>query len=252
MTNIWRHHSASLKKSPPSSIPRQRGPHRTRLPRPREDVLISGRPIGSWPSHRPPCRSRFVAVTTSTPSVSISPAKWATMPSIPARPPSPRSETLGMQKASTSASKCRQPAGFTEMIDNMCPAPHRRPRHPRQTHGNDWRKIIFTCSPSAASTAAKCTRPGTKCPSSSPPASTSPPLSPPLQLQGLRKGFAAMIGGQTGKVILDWSLLSRCPAREINLCQPSFRVVDKKSATSLGESLFGCSHQAPDSIVVPS
>jgi threonine 3-dehydrogenase len=111
MTNIWRHHSGVSEEIAAIFDPFGNAVH-TALAFPvlGEDVLISGAgPIGlmAIPIVRH-AGARFVAVTDLNPSVSTSPAKWEPpSPSIPAKPPSPRSRNnSACRKALTSASKC--------------------------------------------------------------------------------------------------------------------------------------------------
>jgi threonine 3-dehydrogenase len=117
---------------------------------------------------------------------------------------------LGMQEGfDVGLEMSGSPAGFTEMIDNMCHGGRIAvlgiPSKPMQT---DWRKIIFNMltirgiygremyetwyKMSVLVTAG---------------VDISPVITHRFNYKDYEKGFEAMISGNTGKVILDWTTI---------------------------------------------
>jgi threonine 3-dehydrogenase len=115
---------------------------------------------------------------------------------------------LGMQEGfDVGLEMSGSPAGFTEMIDNMCHGGRIAvlgiPAKPMET---DWRKIIFNMLTIRGIYGREMYETWYKMSvlvTSG--VDISPVITHRFSYKDYEIGFAAMIGGQTGKVILDWS-----------------------------------------------
>ena len=215
MTNIWRHHPGVSEEIAAIFDPFGNAVH-TALAFPvlGEDVLISGAgPIGlmAIPIVRH-AGARYVVATDLNPfRLDLARKMGATLAVDPRETPVAEvQKQLGMQEGfDVGLEMSGSPAGFTEMIDNMCHGGRIAvlgiPSKPMQT---DWRKIIFNMltirgiygremyetwyKMSVLVTAG---------------VDISPVITHRFNYKDYEKGFEAMISGNTGKVILDWTTI---------------------------------------------
>ena len=213
MTNIWRHHQGVPEDIAAIFDPFGNAVH-TALAFPvlGEDVLIAGAgPIGlmAIPIVRH-AGSRYVAVTDLNPfRLDLARTMGATIAVDPREiSVAEVQKRLGMQEGfDVGLEMSGSPVAFNEMIDNMCHGGRIAvlgiPSKPMQT---DWRKIIFNMltirgiygremyetwyKMSVLVTAG---------------VDISPVITHRFSYKDYEQGFHAMIGGQCGKVLLDWT-----------------------------------------------
>lgn len=215
MTNIWRHHHGVPEEIAAIFDPFGNAVH-TALAFPvlGEDVLIAGAgPIGlmAIPIVRH-AGARFVVVTDLNPfRLDLARKMGATIAADPRELPVAKiQKQLGMLEGfDVGLEMSGSPAAFAEMIDNMAHGGRIAvlgiPSKPMET---DWRKIIFNMltvrgiygremyetwyQMSVLVTSG---------------VNLSPVITHRFSYKDYEKGFAAMIGGETGKVILDWATI---------------------------------------------
>lgn len=215
MTNIWRHHHGVPEEIAAIFDPFGNAVH-TALAFPvlGEDVLIAGAgPIGlmAIPIVRH-AGARFVVVTDLNPfRLDLARKMGATIAADPRELPVAKIQNqLGMLEGfDVGLEMSGSPAAFAEMIDNMAHGGRIAvlgiPSKPMET---DWRKIIFNMltvrgiygremyetwyQMSVLVTSG---------------VNLSPVITHRFSYKDYEKGFAAMIGGETGKVILDWTTI---------------------------------------------
>lgn len=215
MTNIWRHHHGVPEEIAAIFDPFGNAVH-TALAFPvlGEDVLIAGAgPIGlmAIPIVRH-AGARFVVVTDLNPfRLDLARKMGATIAADPRELPVAKiQKQLGMLEGfDVGLEMSGSPTAFAEMIDNMAHGGRIAvlgiPSKPMET---DWRKIIFNMltvrgiygremyetwyQMSVLVTSG---------------VDISPVITHRFSYKDYEKGFAAMIGGETGKVILDWTAI---------------------------------------------
>jgi threonine 3-dehydrogenase len=215
MTNIWRHHAGVPEEIAAIFDPFGNAVH-TALAFPvlGEDVLICGAgPIGlmAIPIVRH-AGARYVVVTDLNPfRLDLARKMGATLAVDPReKPVAEVQKQLGMTEGfDVGLEMSGSPVAFNEMIDNMCHGGRIAilgiPAKPMQT---DWRKIIFNMLTLRGiygremyetwykmSVLVTCG------------VDISPVITHRYSYKEFEKGFEAMIGGATGKVILDWTTI---------------------------------------------
>ena len=215
MTNIWRHHHGVPEEIAAIIDPFGNAIH-TALAFPvlGEDVLICGAgPIGlmAIPIVRH-AGARFVAVTDLNPfRLDLARRMGATVAADPRElPVAEIQKQLGMQEGfDVGLEMSGSPAAFREMIDNMAHGGRIAvlgiPSKPMET---DWRKIIFNMLTLRGIYGREMYETWYKMSvlvTSG--VDISPVITHRFSYKDYEKGFEAMISGQTGKVILDWTEL---------------------------------------------
>ncbi|HEV2279610.1 MAG TPA: L-threonine 3-dehydrogenase [Acidobacteriaceae bacterium] len=215
MTNIWRHHHGVPEEIAAIFDPFGNAVH-TALAFPvlGEDVLICGAgPIGlmAIPIVRH-AGARFVAVTDLNPfRLDLARRMGATVAADPRElPVAEIQKQLGMQEGfDVGLEMSGSPAAFREMIDNMAHGGRIAvlgiPSKPMET---DWRKIIFNMLTLRGIYGREMYETWYKMSvlvTSG--VDISPVITHRFSYKDYEKGFEAMISGQTGKVILDWTEL---------------------------------------------
>lgn len=215
MTNIWRHHHGVPEEIAAIFDPFGNAVH-TALAFPvlGEDVLICGAgPIGlmAIPIVRH-AGARFVAVTDLNPfRLDLARRMGATVAADPRDlPVAEIQKQLGMQEGfDVGLEMSGSPAAFREMIDNMAHGGRIAvlgiPSKPMET---DWRKIIFNMLTLRGIYGREMYETWYKMSvlvTSG--VDISPVITHRFSYKDYEKGFEAMISGQTGKVILDWTEL---------------------------------------------
>ncbi|HKT68983.1 MAG TPA: L-threonine 3-dehydrogenase [Terriglobales bacterium] len=215
MTNIWRHHHGVPEEIAAIFDPFGNAVH-TALAFPvlGEDVLICGAgPIGlmAIPIVRH-AGARFVAVTDLNPfRLDLARRMGATVAADPRElPVGEIQKQLGMQEGfDVGLEMSGSPAAFREMIDNMAHGGRIAvlgiPSKPMET---DWRKIIFNMLTLRGIYGREMYETWYKMSvlvTSG--VDISPVITHRFSYKDYEKGFEAMISGQTGKVILDWTEL---------------------------------------------
>jgi threonine 3-dehydrogenase len=215
MTNIWRHHAGVPEEIAAIFDPFGNAVH-TALAFPvlGEDVLIAGAgPIGlmAIPIVRH-AGARFIAVTDLNPFRLDLARKMGATIAVDPRETSVAEvqKQLGMQEGfDVGLEMSGSPAGFTEMIDNMAHGGRIAilglPAKPMQT---DWRKIIFNMLTIRGIYGREMYETWYKMSvliTSG--VDISPVITHRYSYKDYEKGFQAMIGGECGKVILDWTTI---------------------------------------------
>jgi threonine 3-dehydrogenase len=213
MTNIWRHHAGVPEEIAAIFDPFGNAVH-TALAFPvlGEDVLISGAgPIGlmAIPIVRH-AGARFIAVTDLNPfRLDLARRMGATIAVDPRQTPVAQvQKQLGMAEGfDVGLEMSGSHAAFAEVIDNMAHggriAVLGLPSKPMET---DWRKIIFNMLTIRGIYGREMYETWYKMSvliTSG--VDISPVITHRFSYKDFEKGFEAMIGGQTGKVILDWT-----------------------------------------------
>jgi threonine 3-dehydrogenase len=213
VTNIWRHHLGISEDIAAIFDPFGNAVH-TALAFPvlGEDVLISGAgPIGlmAIPIVRH-AGARYVAVTDLNPFRLALARKMGAIIAVDPRETSVAQvqQRLGMQEGfDVGLEMSGSPAAFAEMIDNMCHGGRIAvlgiPSKPMET---DWRKIIFNMLTIRGIYGREMYETWYKMSvlvTSGVDISTV--ITHRFSYKDYEKGFEAMIGGQTGKVLLDWT-----------------------------------------------
>jgi threonine 3-dehydrogenase len=215
MTNIWRHHTEVSEEIAAIFDPFGNAVH-TALAFPvlGEDVLISGAgPIGlmAIPIVRH-AGARYVVATDLNPfRLDLARKMGATMAVDPRETPVAQvQKQLGMQEGfDVGLEMSGSPVAFAEMLDNMCHGGRIAvlgiPSKPMQT---DWRKIIFNMLTVRGIYGREMYETWYKMSvlvTSG--VDISPVITHRFSYKDYEKGFEAMIGGQCGKVILDWTTI---------------------------------------------
>ncbi|HLJ76274.1 MAG TPA: zinc-binding dehydrogenase, partial [Acidobacteriaceae bacterium] len=215
MTNIWRHHHGVPEEIAAIFDPFGNAVH-TALAFPvlGEDVLICGAgPIGlmAIPIVRH-AGARYVAVTDLNPfRLDLARRMGATVAADPRELPVMQiQKQLGMQEGfDVGLEMSGSPAAFREMIDNMAHGGRIAvlgiPAKPMET---DWRKIIFNMLTLRGIYGREMYETWYKMSvlvTSG--VDISPVITHRYSYKDYEQGFAAMISGETGKVILDWTEL---------------------------------------------
>ncbi|MFP5228246.1 MAG: L-threonine 3-dehydrogenase [Acidobacteriota bacterium] len=215
MTNIWRHHAGVPEEIAAIFDPFGNAVH-TALAFPvlGEDVLISGAgPIGlmAIPIVRH-AGARYVVATDLNPfRLDLARKMGATLAVDPRQTPLPEvQKQLGMQEGfDVGLEMSGSPIAFANMIDNMCHGGRIAvlgiPSKPMET---DWRKIIFNMLTVRGIYGREMYETWYKM---SVFVNTGVDISPVIthrfSYKDYEKGFEAMIGGNCGKVILDWTTI---------------------------------------------
>ena len=215
MTNIWRHHAGVSEEIAAIFDPFGNAVH-TALAFPvlGEDVLISGAgPIGlmAIPIVRH-AGARYVVATDLNPfRLDLARKMGATMAVDPRETPVAQvQKQLGMQEGfDVGLEMSGSPVAFAEMLDNMCHGGRIAvlgiPSKPMQT---DWRKIIFNMLTVRGIYGREMYETWYKMSvlvTSG--VDISPVITHRFSYKDYEKGFEAMIGGNCGKVILDWTTI---------------------------------------------
>ncbi len=215
MTNIWRHHAGVSEEIAAIFDPFGNAVH-TALAFPvlGEDVLISGAgPIGlmAIPIVRH-AGARYVVATDLNPfRLDLARRMGATLAVDPRETPVAQvQKQLGMQEGfDVGLEMSGSPVAFAEMLENMCHGGRIAvlgiPSKPMQT---DWRKIIFNMLTVRGIYGREMYETWYKMSvlvTSG--VDISPVITHRFNYKDYEKGFEAMIGGQTGKVILDWTTI---------------------------------------------
>jgi threonine 3-dehydrogenase len=213
MTNIWRHHPGISEDIAAIFDPFGNAVH-TALAFPvlGEDVLISGAgPIGlmAIPIVRH-AGARYIVATDLNPfRLDLARTMGATVAVDPRTTPVAEvQKQLGMQEGfDVGLEMSGSPVAFNEMLDNMCHGGRIAvlgiPSKPMLT---DWRKIIFNMLTIRGIYGREMYETWYKMSvlvTSG--VDISPVITHRFTYKDYQKGFEAMIGGQTGKVILDWT-----------------------------------------------
>ncbi len=215
MTNIWRHHAGVSEEIAAIFDPFGNAVH-TALAFPvlGEDVLISGAgPIGlmAIPIVRH-AGARYVVVTDLNPfRLDLARKMGATLAVDPRQTSIAQCQRhLGMQEGfDVGLEMSGSPIAFADMLDNMCHGGRIAvlgiPSKPMET---DWRKIIFNMLTVRGIYGREMYETWYKMSvfvTSG--VDISPVITHRLSYKDYEQGFAAMIGGNCGKVILDWTTI---------------------------------------------
>jgi threonine 3-dehydrogenase len=215
MTNIWRHHAGVSEEIAAIFDPFGNAVH-TALAFPvlGEDVLISGAgPIGlmAIPIVRH-AGARYVVVTDLNPfRLDLARKMGATLAVDPRQTSIAQSQRhLGMQEGfDVGLEMSGSPIAFADMLDNMCHGGRIAvlgiPSKPMET---DWRKIIFNMLTVRGIYGREMYETWYKMSvfvTSG--VDISPVITHRFSYKDYEKGFEAMIGGNCGKVILDWTTI---------------------------------------------
>ncbi len=215
MTNIWRHHAGVPEEIAAIFDPFGNAVH-TALTFPvlGEDVLITGAgPIGlmAIPIVRH-AGARYVVITDLNPfRLDLARRMGATVAVDPRETPvADVQKQLGMQEGfDVGLEMSGSRAAFVEMLDNMCHGGRVAmlgiPAKPMEI---DWRRVIFNMLTIRGIYGREMYETWYKMSvlvTSG--VDISPVITHRFSYKDYEKGFAAMIGGQTGKVILDWTTI---------------------------------------------